>query len=57
MIFHKKRAKCHIDLLCGEVLNIKTILVRRNGDEAALAFNPPIEYRILLKEKQAVNSP
>jgi len=49
----KKRAKCHIDLLCGEVLNIKTIRVRRNGDEAALAFKPPIEYRILLKEKQA----
>ncbi len=49
----KKRAKCHIDLLCGEVLNIKTVLVRRNGDEAALAFKPPIEYRILLKEKQA----
>lgn len=49
----KKRAKCHINLLCGEVLNIKTILVRRNGDEAALVFNPPIEYRILLKEKQA----
>lgn len=49
----KKRAKCHIDLLCGEVLNIKTILVRRKGDEAALVFKPPVEYRILLKEKQA----
>ena len=48
-----KKAKCHIELLCGEALNIKTLLVRRNGDEAALAFKPPIEYRILLKEKQA----
>lgn len=53
----KKRAKCHIELLCGEVLNTKTQLVRRNGDEAALVFNPPIEYRILLKEKQAADGP
>ncbi|MEJ2154279.1 MAG: hypothetical protein P8X96_03010 [Desulfobacteraceae bacterium] len=53
----KKRAKCHIELLCGEVLNIRTLLVRRNGDEAALAFKPPIEYRILLKEKQAAAGP
>jgi len=51
----KKRAKCHIDLLCGEVLTIKTLLVRRDGDEAALAFKPPIEYRILLKEKKAAS--
>lgn len=49
----KRKAKCHIELLCGEVLNVKTQLVRRNGDEAALAFRPPIEYRVLLKEKQA----
>lgn len=49
----KRKAKCHIELLCGEVLNVKTQLVRRNGDEAALVFRPPIEYRVLLKEKQA----
>ena len=49
----KKRSKCQIDLLCGDVLNIRTILIRRNGDEAALVFKPPIEYRVLLKEKQA----
>jgi hypothetical protein len=49
----KRKTKCHIELLCGEVLNVKTQLVRRNGDEAALAFRPPIEYRVLLKEKQA----
>jgi hypothetical protein len=50
----KKRAKCRIELICGEVLTTKTQLVRRYGDEAALAFHHPIEYRILLKEKQAV---
>jgi hypothetical protein len=53
----KKRAKCHIELICGEVLNTKTQLVRRYGDEAALTFHPPIEYRILLKEKQAAGGP
>ncbi len=53
----KKRAKCRIDLICGEVLNTKTQLVRRYGDEAALAFHPPIEYRVLLKEKQAAGGP
>lgn len=52
-----KRSKSHLSLLCGEVLNIKTVLIRRNGDEAALAFKPPIEYRILVKEKQAAVDP
>ena len=53
----KKRARCRINLLCGEVLSIKTVLVRRKGDEAALVFKPPVEYRILLKEKQAAAGP
>ena len=50
----KKHFRCRIQLLCGEVLNIKAVVVRREGDEAALAFNPAVEYRILLKEKKAV---
>jgi hypothetical protein len=53
----KKRAKCRVELVCGEVLSTKAQLVRRYGDEAALAFHPPIEYRILLKEKQAAAGP
>jgi hypothetical protein len=50
----KKRSKCQLGLLCGEDLNIKAVLIRRKGDEAALEITPPIEYRVLLKEKQAV---
>ena len=50
----KKRVKSHVQLLCGESLTIKTVVIRREGDEVALAFKPPIEYSILLKERQAL---
>jgi hypothetical protein len=49
----KKRVKSHVQLLCGESLTIKTVVIRREGDEVALAFKPPIEYSVLLKERQA----
>lgn len=50
----KKRFKGHLEMLCGETLNIKVQLIRREGDEAALEFKPPIEYSVLLKERQFV---
>jgi len=50
----KKRTKCQIDLLCGECMHVKTVAIRRHGDEAALAFKPPIEYPVIVKEKQTV---
>ena len=50
----KKNFRCRIELLCGEILILKAAVIRREGDEAALAFNTAVEYRILLKEKQAV---
>lgn len=53
----KKRSRCRVDLLCGEKLKAKVIVIRREGDEAALAFQSPIEYRVLLKEKQIVAGP
>ena len=50
----KKRLRGKITLLCGDVLDIKAVLIRREGDEAALLFKTPISYSTLLKEKQAL---
>lgn len=50
----KKRFRCHIHLLCGETLKAKGVVIRREGHEAALTFNSPLQYRLLIKEKQAV---
>lgn len=50
----KKRLRGKITFLCGDTLDIKATLVRRQGDEAALLFKSPIGYALLLKEKQAV---
>jgi len=50
----KKRLRCRIDLLCGESLNARAVVVRRQADEAALQFRHPLGYAVLLKEKQSV---
>ncbi len=50
----KKRLRGRITLLCGETLHVKATVIRRQGDEAALRFKPPIGYATLLKEKQAL---
>ncbi len=50
----KKRLRGKITLLCGDTLDVKATLIRRQGDEAALRFKNPIGYATLLKEKQAV---
>ncbi len=50
----KKRVRARIELLCGESLNVRAIVVRRQADEAAMCFKHPLGYAVLLKEKQAV---
>lgn len=52
----KKRSRCQINLLCGEKINTKVVVIRREGDEAALSFRPPVEYSVVLKEKQFVRA-
>jgi hypothetical protein len=52
----RKRLNGQIALLCGTVLNVKGILSRREGDEAAFLFKNSIDYHILLQEKQAVQT-
>ena len=53
----KKRSRCRVNLLSGEKLKAKVVVIRREGNEAALAFQSPVAYRILLKEKQIVAGP
>ena len=50
----RKRLRTRIDLLCGETLNVRAVVVRRHADEAALTFRQPLGYAVILKEKQAV---
>ena len=50
----KKRVRVGIDLLCGETIHARAIVVRRQADEAALQFRRPLGYVLLLKEKQVV---
>lgn len=50
----KKHFQCRIQLLCGDILSMKAVVIRREGDEAALAFKSAVEYRTLQKEKQVV---
>jgi hypothetical protein len=50
----KKRFRARIELVCGETLNVKAIVVRRQADESAVRFKQPLGYAVLLKEKQAV---
>lgn len=52
----KRRIKGQITLLCGKVIDVKASMVRREGDEAALLMNRPMEYDLLLQEKQKVQS-
>lgn len=53
----KKRSWCHINLLCGEIFKTKCAVIRREGNEVALAFHSPVAYHVLLKEKQIVPGP
>jgi predicted signal transduction protein with EAL and GGDEF domain len=53
----KKRSRCRVNLLCGEKFKTKAAVIRREGNEAALAFQSPVAYRVLLKEKQVVEGP
>ncbi len=50
----KKRLRGKITLLCGDTLDIKATLIRRQGDEAAMRFKSPVRYATLLKEKKAI---
>ncbi len=52
----RKRLRGRIDLLCGRILNVKGILIRREGDEAALLFRKPVDYNVLLQEKQSIHA-
>lgn len=51
----KRRLRAQLALLCEETMNVKASLIRREGDEAALSLKQPIDYAVLLKEKQAVS--
>ena len=48
----KKRFRGHLDLLCDASLAVKAVLIRRQGDQAALALKEPLDYAVLLKEKK-----
>jgi hypothetical protein len=50
----KKRIRGHVALLCGETVAVNATLLRREGDSAALVLKKPIDYAMLLKEKQAL---
>jgi hypothetical protein len=50
----KKHLRCRIQLLCGEMLSTKAVVIRREGDKVALAFKSAVEYRTLQKERQVV---
>lgn len=50
----KKRMRGQLALLSKKRLTVKVILIRREGEEAALALKEPIDYAVLLKEKQAL---
>jgi hypothetical protein len=52
----KKRFKGCLKLMCGEAFNIRAVVVRREGDDAAMQFKYPLSYALLLKEKQAAAS-
>lgn len=52
----KKRFRGDLTLLCKERLDIKATLIRRQGDEAALALKQPLDYAFLLKEKQSLST-
>jgi hypothetical protein len=52
----RKHLSGQIALLCGTTLNVKGILARREGDEAALLFKKPVDYQVLLQERQAVQA-
>jgi hypothetical protein len=51
----KKRCRCRVNMLCGETIKTKCAVIRREGNEAALAFHSPVAYRVLLNEKQIVS--
>ena len=48
----KKHFRGQLTLLSSTVLPLKLTLVRRQGNETALSFKQPVDYAILLAEKQ-----
>ena len=47
-----KRFRGHLELLGDVSIGVKAVLIRRQGDEAALALKQPLDYAVLLQEKQ-----
>ncbi len=48
----RKRFRGRLTLLSQKVLTLKLTLLRRQGDEAALLIKNPIDYAVLLAEKE-----
>jgi hypothetical protein len=48
----RKRFHARLLLLSEQILPLKLTLVRRQGNEAALVFQHPIDYAVVLAEKQ-----
>ena len=48
----KKRFRGRLRLLSAQTPSMKFTLVRRQGNEAALVFRQPIDYALILAEKQ-----
>lgn len=48
----KRRFRGHLALLCDQSIGVQAVLIRRQGDEAALALKQPLDYAVLVKEKQ-----
>ncbi len=50
----KRRIKGHIKLVCGQTIDIKGMVIRRQGDEIAIILRTPIPYPVVLAEKKAI---
>ncbi len=50
----KRRVKGRIELLCGQTIDIKGVVIRRQGDEIAVALREAIPYPVVLAEKKFV---
>ncbi len=50
----KKRMRGYLVFLSSETLTVKVKLIRREDEEAALAFKEPLDYALLLREKQTL---
>ncbi len=51
----KRRIKGRIELLCGQVIDVKAVVIRRQGDEVAIYLRNPIPYPVVLAEKKIVS--